>query len=154
MDAVSCAVGPAIAESSIESTGKRHAGGLGGQGAAAAVAAFQSPVATTARDRNNRRRQNDCPAARSAGTSGRGAFLASRNGRERDQQQRRPQAGGFGHGAFENKRGGSERNEGGGDCDDTGDEYDLDEAMLWDAVELAEARRKMLDPPKVKGNPC
>lgn len=70
-------------------------------------------------------------------------------------RDRRPRTGDFGRGEFEDKPALSSRNEGGGDgVSPGGDHNDVDETVLWDEAQLAEARRKMLDPPKVISHFC
>lgn len=135
MDAISSAIGPAVVETAKGATKTQVSNAV-----AAAVTLPQSTGATTARERNNMRRLNGDLEVENIGTSSRGAHRL-------DPEKQRAHGG---RPLFKYpRRGGStnapvrhtETGEGG----DGGP----DDALVWDGFEFAEARRKMLDPPKV-----
>ncbi|CAN0382652.1 unnamed protein product, partial [Ectocarpus sp. 8 AP-2014] len=155
VDAVSSAIGPAMMETTTGKDGAHRADTTGG--VAATMPPPQSKAATTtARHRNAWRRQNGDLAMRNTETS-RGVLTNNRNfekpaQRERGHQRgRQANTGAFGDGvrnpvALQQKGGVGGDVVAGGDGSGGGT---FDEQVPCDAVEFAQERRKMLDPPKV-----
>lgn len=164
VDAISSAIGPAIIEATAgtDSTKKSAgaaggtAGGAAGGKAAAGVTGTAAPLPSTgtntARDRNNRRRRNGELAARSIGT-----YIRGSHQREGERGLQRAPFGDSGDGVSKNSMAAchSTGRGGGRDCaEDDGSIID-EETIVWTGVALAEARRKMLDPPNVSSLvPC
>ncbi|CAN0430231.1 unnamed protein product, partial [Ectocarpus sp. 8 AP-2014] len=157
VDAVSSAIGPAMMETSTGKDGAHRADTAGG--AAATMPSPQSKAATTtARDRNAWRRQNGDLAMRNTETS-RGVLTNNHNFGKRAQRERGHQrgrqanTGAFGDGVSKRNPVALQQKGGvGGDVvagDDDGGGGTFDEQVPCDAVEFAQERRKMLDPPKV-----
>lgn len=155
MDAISSAIGPAIIEATRRADSMKNSAGAVGGGAlgkataaemAETAAAFQSTGTTTARDRNNRRRRNGDLTVGNIGT-----YIRGSHQREGGRDLQRPPFGGPGDDVSKGSppacsgtgRGGSR------DCAGDGGGNMNEEAIAWNGVAFAEARRKMLDPPKV-----
>ncbi|CAM9499957.1 unnamed protein product, partial [Ectocarpus sp. 4 AP-2014] len=157
VDAVSSAIGPAMMETTTGKDGAHHADTAGG--AAATLPSPQAKAATTtARDRNAWRRQNGDLAMRNTETSC-GVLTNNRNFEERTQWERSHQRGRRAN-TGASVKGVSKINSAvlrqsggvGGDIvagGDGGGGGTFDEQVPCDAVEFAQERRKMLDPPKV-----
>lgn len=159
MDAISSAIGPAIIEATTGTDSTNNSAGAVGGGArgkaaaaetAATAAAFQSTGTTTARDRNNRRRRNGDLAVGNIGT-----YIRGSHQREGGRDLQRPPFGDPGDGASKDSLAAGSNIGGGGSRDCAGDGGGImnEETMVWNGVAFAEARRKMLDPPKVGGLP-
>lgn len=145
-------------ETTTGKDGTRRADTAGG--AAALLPSPQSKAATTtARDRNTRRRQNGDLAMRNTEASC-GVLTNNRNFEKRTQRElghrrgRQANAGASGDGDSKRTSAALRQNGGvGGDivaAGDGGGGGTFDEQVPCDAVEFAQERRKMLDPPKVK----
>ncbi|CAM9627785.1 unnamed protein product [Ectocarpus sp. 13 AM-2016] len=157
VDAVSSAIGPAMMETFTGKDGAHRADKAGG--AAATLPSPQSKAATTtARDRNVWRRPNGDLAMRNTETS-RGVLTNNRNFEKRTQRERGHQRGrqantrASGDGVSKINPAALRQVGGvGGDVvagGDGGGGGTFDEQVPCDAVEFAQERRKMLDPPKV-----
>ncbi len=137
VDAVSSAIGPAVVET-VRGAKKTQ---VSGAVAAAADLPHSTGGATTARERNNIRRRNGDLVVENISTT-------SRDPRPLGSEKQRA------HGGWQSFRGprhGGSMNAPAHHTGTSGDDSGgTDEALLWDAVEFAEVRRKMLDPPKVK----
>lgn len=146
VDAISSAIGPAIIEATTGTDSVKKSAGVAG-GKAAVAAAFQPTGATTARDRNNRRRRNGDLAVESIRTYTRG--LPQREG---EKNLQRPPFGDPRDGVSKNGLAACCSAGNGGDRDcagDCGNGIMNEETVLGNGVALAEARRKMLEPPNV-----
>ncbi|CAM9255373.1 unnamed protein product [Ectocarpus sp. 6 AP-2014] len=157
VDAVSSAIGPAMLETTKGKDGALRADMAGG--AAATMPSPQSKAATTtARDRHAWRRQNGDLLMRNTETS-RGVLTDNRNFEKRAQRERGHQhgrqanTGASGDGVSKRNPVALQQKGGvGGDVvagGDGGGGGTFDEQVPCDAVEFAQERRKMLDPPKV-----
>lgn len=152
MDAVSSAIGPAIIETAKGSHATNVSGAVGA--GAAAAAAIHPAGTTTARDRNNRRRRIGEMPVRDICTNNMGPNQRQWEQQHQLQQEQvhgRPTGGGRTHGAFKENSAVFLETETGGDGIGGGDGDGADESLVWSGIAFAEARRKMLDPPKVRG---
>jgi len=142
VDAVSSAIGPAVIETAKGATKTQLSGAVA---AAAADLPQSTGGATTARERNNIRRRNGDLAVENISTASRGPHPL---GSEKQQAH-----GGWP--SFKGPRHGGPADAPAQQTGMRGDKSgDPNEALLWDGVEFAEARRKMLDPPKVNWLLC
>ena len=166
MDAVSSAIGPAIIETAKGIQATNVPGAVGA--VAAAAAAIQTAGMSTARDRNNRRRRNGEMPVRDICTNNIGPNERQWGKQQQQQQQQQqrqqqrqqqmhdgqPPGGGRKYGVLSESLAAFSGTVVDGDGIGRGDENGADESSLGNGAAFAEARRKMLDPPKVTNLLC
>eukprot|EP00903_Cladosiphon_okamuranus_P012480 g11686.t1 len=147
VDAVTSAIGPAIIETTKGSQPTDVSGAVGALAAAAAT--IQTAGTTTARDRNNRRRRNGEMPVRDICTNTMDPNQRQWKRQQQDMHGGQPPGGGRKFGILKESTTIFSGTEAGGDVIGGGDGDIADESLVRNGIAFAEARQKMLDPPKV-----